>query len=361
MGKLKRLSQSLLTLVVTLIIVYLIGEALVFTLCRDRIAILPRYVTDVYHGDFHIRGNVPGSHYRHTSPDGSWEFFINAQGFRDTSYVPYEKPEGELRVLVLGDSFTIGYEVAQDETYAAVLERYLEKKGIDAEVINAGMSGNSTAEELVFLENEGMNYDPDVVVLGFCSNDPQDNIKADLFRLEDGDLILHRHEYVPAIRIRNFLNSFWLYRWLSEHSYLHNYMNTVATRYFRNRLLRTRRDELRQGGGVPDLGREHYETDLARALVRRMCSSTQDGGADFILLDIPPNDLSRSFPWRGAPDDGIIADVFIDTAELLKEYSGLIRLRVAHGGGHWTPFSHLVAATALGDAILNLGHGAAAP
>ena len=57
-GRLKRFGQSLLTLLVTLVVVYLVGEALVFMLYRDRIAIFPRYVTDVHYGDFHIRGNV---------------------------------------------------------------------------------------------------------------------------------------------------------------------------------------------------------------------------------------------------------------------------------------------------------------
>jgi lysophospholipase L1-like esterase len=359
MGKLRSLGKSLLTLVVTLIVVYLIGEVLVFALYRDRIAIFPRYVTDVHYGDFHIRGNVPNSHYRHKSADGSWEFFINAQGFRDTSDFGYEKPAGVLRVLVLGDSFTIGYEVAQDETYSAVLERYLHKRGLDAQVINAGMSGNSTAEALVFLENEGLKYDPDVVVLGFYWNDLEDNIKANLFRLKDGELDLNQREYVPAIRIRNVLNSFGLYRWLSEHSYLHNYLNNVATIYFKRKLLRSRREELAQGGGMDDSGQDAYKTELGRALVGRMRESANASGAELILLDIASMELKRSFPWRGELDEGVVADVYVDTVPLLSEYAGLTPLRVVHGDGHWTPFSHLVAAVALGDAIIELGHGAA--
>jgi lysophospholipase L1-like esterase len=350
MNRLKKLGQSILTLVVALIIVYLIGEALVFALYRDRIAIFPRYVTDVHYGAFHIRGNVPGSHYRHKSADGEWEFFINAQGFRDTTDFTYEKPDGSFRVLVLGDSFTIGYEVGQDETYSAVLERYLEKNGVRAQVMNAGMSGNSTAEALAFLENEGLKYDPDVVVLGFYWNDLQDNIKADLFRLEDGELILNSKEYVPAVRIRNILNSFGLYRWLSEHSYLHNYLNNVATIYFKRRLLRSRREELAQDTDPAVMSQ--YREDLGRELVERMYASVKQHGAQFVLLDIASRDLESSFPWRGPPDEGVVADRYVDTAALLSEYEGLAPLRVVHGDGHWTPFSHVMAAVALGEVIM---------
>ena len=77
-------------------------------------------------------------------------------------------------------------------TYASVTEAYLNEKGLAAEVINTGVAGNSTAEELIFLEQEGIKYRPDVVVLGFFGNDLHENLRADLYRLEHGNLILNR-------------------------------------------------------------------------------------------------------------------------------------------------------------------------
>ena len=356
-GRLKRLGQSLLTLLITLVVIYLIGEALVFVMYRDRIALFPRYVTDVHYGEFHIRGNVPDSHYWHKSADGRWEFFINGQGFRDTREFSYDRPDGELRVLVLGDSFTVGYESAQDATYSAVLERYLDGRGLPSEVINAGMSGSSTAEALVLLEQEGVKYAPDVVVLGYYGNDLDDNLKADLYRLEDGELVLNRTEYVPAIRIRNLLNSFGLYRFLSERSYLHNYLNNVATVYFKQQLLKRKMAALDvAGGGEVEAGPsvEEYKMDLGRALVERVYEVCRENGADFVLLDIASRDLERAFPWRGDADIGRVTDVYVDTVPILSRYDGLIALRVVHGDGHWTPFSHLMAGVAVGDAILEM-------
>jgi hypothetical protein len=78
-----------------------------------------------------------------------------------------EKPSGVFRVIALGDSTTEGFEVAQNDTYTAVLERYLKKYGVNAEVFNTRTSGFGTAEELLYLENEGIKYNPDAVVLGF--------------------------------------------------------------------------------------------------------------------------------------------------------------------------------------------------
>jgi lysophospholipase L1-like esterase len=101
-----------------------------------------------------------------------------------------EKPSGVFRVIALGDSTTEGFEVAQNDTYTAVLERYLKKYGVNAEVFNAGISGFGTAEELLYLENEGIKYNPDAVVLGFFGNDFDDKARSDLFRIQDGELFI---------------------------------------------------------------------------------------------------------------------------------------------------------------------------
>ena len=71
--------------------------------------------------------------------------------------------------------------------------------GINAEVFNAGISGFSTAEELLFLENEGIKYKPDFVVLAFFANDYGDNYSRKIFTLsESGELILNKKEYIRA-------------------------------------------------------------------------------------------------------------------------------------------------------------------
>lgn len=88
--------------------------------------------------------------------------------------------------------------------------------------MNTGVSGFSTAEELVSLENEGIKYKPDFVVLAFYSNDIKDNIKSNLFELKEGDLVVRNKKHIPGIEILNKINRFALLRWLSENSYLYS-------------------------------------------------------------------------------------------------------------------------------------------
>jgi len=352
-----RFIQGLFLIAFSVLLSLLIGEVAFRFLYADKIVIFPRYVTDVQYNDFQIRRNVPDAHYWHKSPVGKWEFKINSKGFRDTREFEYEKAEGALRILVLGDSFTVGYEVGQQETFAFVLEQFLRKNGINAEVINAGMSGNSNAEELVFLEQEGIKYHPDIVILGFFANDPVDNIKADLYRLKNGKLILNKKEYLPATQVSNYLNSFWIYRWLSEHSYLHNYLNNLATQYFKKRLVQKKASEIQtllpknQEQKYPV---REYKDVLAAALIQKIYSVSQAHGIKFILLDIShPRTLSHSFP-RDIIDLDKVADVYLDSSQLFKPYKGLIGLHREIGHRHWTEFAHLIVGMRLGETVIDL-------
>ena len=93
---------------------------------------------------------------------------INALGLRGPE-VPASKPPGEIRVLLLGDSFTEGYTVDQGQTLDRVLEGALGE--LPARVINAGTRGWSTDQELLYFKSNAAELAPDVTVLLFFIND----------------------------------------------------------------------------------------------------------------------------------------------------------------------------------------------
>jgi hypothetical protein len=78
------------------------------------------------------------------------------------------------RVVVLGDSFTFGQDVSDDETYCRQLEQLLP----DTEVLNFGVHGYGHDQMLLYLQEEGVKYRPDVVVLGFLYDDMERNLVA---------------------------------------------------------------------------------------------------------------------------------------------------------------------------------------
>ncbi len=113
----------------------------------------------------------PGAHAVHSDLDFRVAYGINQAGLRDREYSVL-KPANTYRILVLGDSFTEGYGVEADETFSKQLEQLLPAKvGVSVEVINAGMRGTSTDQQLLYLTNQGMKFHPDLVLLAFVRGD----------------------------------------------------------------------------------------------------------------------------------------------------------------------------------------------
>jgi lysophospholipase L1-like esterase len=103
------------------------------------------------------------------------EIDINSRGLRERE-IPYEREAGVHRILVVGDSQVVGFEVAQDETFTRVAERALRGAGHRVEIINGGFRGYGTDQVLLFLREEGLEYRPDLVLYHWGLNDPQDNM-----------------------------------------------------------------------------------------------------------------------------------------------------------------------------------------
>lgn len=97
---------------------------------------------------------------------------IDAHGFHDDEF-PRDKPSGELRGLMLGDSVTMGFGVTYAETFSKKLEDLLAERDhahASHQIINAGVHGYSTFQERVTLERN-LDLRPDFVAVGFCMND----------------------------------------------------------------------------------------------------------------------------------------------------------------------------------------------
>lgn len=95
----------------------------------------------------------------------------NSFGFRgDVEHT--ERPVGP-RILAIGDSFTYGLGVRNEETFAAQLSRLMK-----VEVINAGVNAYGVDQALLMWEQHGQRFKPDVVVLGYYVDDFYRNLLA---------------------------------------------------------------------------------------------------------------------------------------------------------------------------------------
>ena len=343
----RRFFSSVLTLVVSFAVALVLGEVVVRAVFKDQTVMFPRYHTDYRYGEYTLRGIRPNAEFRHTSVDGSWKFVTNSRGLRDTREFPYEKPAGTLRVLALGDSHTQGYEVRQEATYAAVLERALNANGFKAEVLNAGVSGFSTAEALAYLEAEGHRYQPDVVVLGFFANDYEDNLKAGLFALQDGRLQVRKLDHLPGVRLQNAIYAVPGVTWLSENSYFYSVAFNTVWVQFKN-MAAAHAKEQTFDYAVATKAKSKYDVDLAAALVERMQAFCLRRGIRFIVVDIP----QRNAPYKFEKSVAFKTDAeLLDTTRLLAPYAGAVEAHLEHGHNHISEFTHALIGAELGRRI----------
>lgn len=87
-------------------------------------------------------------------------------------FLPMAAPQAlaETRILALGDSLTAGYGLGASEGLTAQLEKALKRKGVAARVLNAGVSGDTTAGGLARID-WALGDKPDVAIVALGAND----------------------------------------------------------------------------------------------------------------------------------------------------------------------------------------------
>jgi len=149
----------------------------------------------------------------HVHGDYNVKYATNGFGHRGAPVATAKQP-GEKRYAYLGDSFTFGMGVNDEETFTEILA----SRGT-ARHLNFGVPGYSTDQEVLYAEDKVKRFEPDVVVLVvYLGNDLIDNLapyplQVDFakpyFELENGSLAL-RNTPVPrrskpaALRSRSF-------------------------------------------------------------------------------------------------------------------------------------------------------------
>ncbi|MCB0319508.1 MAG: SGNH/GDSL hydrolase family protein, partial [Bdellovibrionales bacterium] len=114
-------------------------------------------------------GQVAGKRY-------TWGHEVRKNSFGARGPEPaIPKPPNVYRVLIIGDSLTWGAGVSEEERYSNVAEHLL--KDLDfskhIEIVNIAQQGNPLIAYRDQLLKLGEQLEPNLVVIGFCLNDPQ--------------------------------------------------------------------------------------------------------------------------------------------------------------------------------------------
>ena len=109
-------------------------------------------------------------------------FVTNSQGLRDKEY-SLAKPDGVLRVAVMGDSFTLPSGVAIEDAYHSLIEDRLNegRPQVGYELINFAVGAYTLEQYLIAIRLKALVYDPDLVLIGFCAGNDDNVHQPDQF------------------------------------------------------------------------------------------------------------------------------------------------------------------------------------
>jgi len=158
----------------------------------------------------------------------------NSFGWRDRERT-LEKPSGTFRIAMLGDSYVEAVHVKPEEVVNIQLEKLLREQGYNAEVLNFGIEGIGSTQELLVYEQKARQFHPDVVLMMYTWNDIMNNssvIQPEVYGIHtwyapyydlgpDGNLVLRPVQ-------RRWFND--TQTWLEEHSVLVYYLERIWQR-----------------------------------------------------------------------------------------------------------------------------------
>ena len=292
-----------------------------------RLGFLPSKVFTSHHSMFCEHDSIIG--WRHkpnfaglfTQTEVEITLRFNSQGIRGPEY-PFSKPAGEYRIAILGDSFAEGYTVEFEELFSQVLKQNLtEQTGQPIEVINFGVGGYSTDQELLQYQQKVKKYSPDLTIIMFHDNDIWYNNQAyygawgrgrkPLFRIENGNLTLTNTPVpLPIRRPRRFSEKVktafhkhsHLYRWTTDRIKSSGLLYSLAVSLKIAELPYSAEEGL-----IPEeygIFRETYSPEVlaawevTEALLKKLKEETDADGSELLIFYVPQKAVVYGDLWE---------------------------------------------------------------
>ncbi len=228
----------------------------------------------------------------------SWEIALNSEGFREDE-IPREK--AGCRVVCLGDSWTFGMSVAQDETYPRRLQALLRESFSQGafEVHNLGVLGYSSYQGLELLKKKALGLNPDIVVIGFAMND------AKVTGQSDTDLAAHVKSPPLGERVGRLLKQSEMLNLLAYYAQLARFDPKPIDHYLREEAGDDDDDDGDEPGGREGEGEDSYEWLIKARVppgdyeqnVRQMVRLARSRGASVVLVY---NEFWQDGPYQKA-------------------------------------------------------------
>jgi hypothetical protein len=269
----------------------------------------------------------------------SFVYTINEYGYRGPA-VPISNHYERKNIVVLGDSYSFGTGVNDGEEYPAVLQRAL---GPEYNVINLGCGGFGLTQEIRRFYEFGRLYEPQVVLLQFCDNDPSDNFRNRVTEVDRGTFRFRRTNNRLA-GIKKYLSYS-----IVQKSQLYNFFrNLIYNSASKKEMTREQHalgvDAVQDGDGSVGQ-REKYYNELLESFARDL----KERGIRFQMIAI--NNELNEFPEIMQKVRELNAKGLCGYIEVVPWFNGVTNYGTPEGTHIWGEKAHGIVGTNLAAVI----------
>jgi hypothetical protein len=347
----KSLFFKIIGVLLSFMVAFAIAEGAVRLLCPQEVGPV-RFTCDPELGEI----PVPGQHgLRHFPGVFDFTYSNNSLGWRGVrEYRDYKQTK--YRVLFLGDSFTYGLGVNDDQPFPALVEKILTADRLSVETMNAGCPGKGTDYEVKLFDTLGRKFHPDITVLCFFCNDFQDNERGEYYNIGKHSAIQAKALNCSQGTLKKILLDLPAYNWLISWSQAANLVKQAGVELLVNRARKNGPDATnglvvsynkategysnRTNKGLTNLYVEHLNTEVKRA------------GGSLIMFYIPASQEVREYQESRtiSADEQACVRIAADNGITLWSLTPLLARsgppieNLYYKEGHWTAAAHKLAA-----------------
>ncbi|HZE21464.1 MAG TPA: GDSL-type esterase/lipase family protein [Desulfobaccales bacterium] len=298
---------------------------------------------------------VPGQHGERKYPGGFiFKYSNNSLGWRGSREYRQQK-QTKYRVLFLGDSFTYGLGVNDNQTFPARVEKKLQASDLSAEVMNAGCPGKGTDYELKLFQTVGYKFHPDLTVLAFFCNDFQDNGRGEYYNINKQGKLEAKTINCSGGMVKAVLTHLPGYNWLISWSEAANLVKQASVDFI---VSQEEKNPRAADGLVVTYKRTDHgysnraNRELTQIYVHNLRAAVQHAGGSMMMFYIPISQEVSHYRRTDtiSADERAIRRIAADNGMMLWSLTPLL----AHSGqpidrlyykeGHWTAAAHKLAA-----------------
>ena len=236
------------------------------------------------------------------------------------------------RILTLGDSFTFGLHLNEENTYINRLQQKADSLYPDSvQFLNAAIGGTGLADWPGWLDNFGEAIQPDLVVMFLNTNDIERSLSKNLFVYDEAsDSLILSQRWKPNIFFTELGNKRW-YRWLQKHSELMNIIVKVLWKFVYFEDVTHSFDQAEATVPIPTEEQLNPESTYSLLLAQKVTQQMDDwcmvNGCRFIMAttgffdaSVPDEYTSRFYSWLTTSDS--LSYPFYDITGCVLENTG---------------------------------------